>query len=406
MTDRAKATPTVAYILARFPYLSETFIHEEIVGLQETGIPIHIFAFRGADSVLAETSRSHVRSDPFYLPDSPVTRFVSIVLANLQAVIARPIRYLRAFLATMPDFRELRTFAGSVYFVNRMETIGVGRIHVHFAFELAGAARSLSLLLSIPYSVTVHGEHLFRTPAGTLWRRLKDADLVIAVSEFHKRYLLAKCPQLEADKVPVVFSGIPAPPSIPARNEHARKLIVSVGRLFEAKGHRILIDALGILDERHIPFTCKIVGVGPLRNNLEQQISALGLQSSAILLGALRHADVQELLVEADLFVLACVKDSRGGMDGMPVALMEAMAMALPVVSSRLSGIPELVVPGTGLLVTSGSSLELADALQALLMDDNLREKLGRAARERVMSHFTISHHTRSMRSLYVDSVN
>jgi glycosyltransferase involved in cell wall biosynthesis len=398
--------PTVAYLLARFPYLSETFIHEEIVGLQKAGIPVHIFAFRGADSFLAETSGSHVESDPFYLPESPARRFVSIVLANLRAAIVHPIRYLRAFLATMPDLRELKTFAGSVYFVNRMETLGVGRIHAHFAVELAGAARSLSFLLSIPYSVTVHGEHLFRTPAGTLWRRLKDADFVITVSEFHKRYLLAKCPQLEADKVAVVFYGIPAPPPIPARKEHDRKLIVSVGRLFEVKGHRVLIDALGILDQRHIPFTCKIVGAGLLRNDLEQQISALGIQSSAVLLGALRHTDVQELLAEADLFVLACVKDSRGGMDGMPVALMEAMAMALPVVSTRISGIPELVVPGTGVLVTPGSSLELADALQDLLMDDNLRERLGRAARERVMNHFTISHHAKSMRNLYVDSVS
>jgi glycosyltransferase involved in cell wall biosynthesis len=166
-------------------------------------------------------------------------------------------------------------------------------------------------------------------------------------------------------------------------------VVISVGRLVPIKGHGTLLEALSLLARQDARVRCRIVGGGPLEDALRAKIRELHLEDTVELLGPRDHHEVKRLLADADVFVLACTRDRDGNMDGIPVALMEAMAAGVPVVSTDISGVPELVTPETGLLVEPDNPEALADALARLLGDADFRESLGQGGRERVQRCFS-----------------
>src|SRR5262249_28232367 len=288
---------------------------------------------------------------------------------------------------------ELRA-RNALYFAEFFARSGVDHVHVHFANRAAHTALFLKEISGISFSVTAHGQD-FMKDLGTddLLREIcAAAEFVAAETDYSRDLLRQRCPD-SAAKIHRVYNGIdlerfPAPGPV---NSNSTPRIVSVGRLVAFKGFADLIDACAELARHGVNFACEIIGDGPLRDRLQTKIKQLDLSSRVNLLGSLSQKVVLEKLQAADVFALASTTDDKGATDVFPTVILEAMASARPVVSTRLAGIPELVMDGqTGILVSPGDSTALAQPLEQLIRDPQLRLRYGRAGRSRIEQHFRI----------------
>jgi glycosyltransferase involved in cell wall biosynthesis len=257
---------------------------------------------------------------------------------------------------------------------------------VHFAGPAVQTARYASLLTGIPFTVCVHHYDLFFRPPANYPALTRDAALVFTISKYNRQYLVNNY-DIPADTIRVVHCGIDpekfCPGKLNARQAGQPFSLISVGRLVDNKGHRYLIDACAILAQKGLQFTLKIIGDGKLRGCLEDRILTLGLAEHVKLLGGQSTEAVRSALHQADMFVLASLSE------GVPVALMEAMATELPVIATRVRGVPELVEhDNTGLLVEAEDAVGLAEAIQRLAGDEMLRTRLGHAGRVKVSEEF------------------
>src|SRR6478736_5213059 len=282
----------------------------------------------------------------------------------------------------------------ALYFTEFFGRSGVDHVHVHFANRAAHTALFLKAISGIPFSITAHGQDFMKDlGSDDLLREIcAAAEFVAAETDYSRDLLRQRCPD-SAAKIHRVYNGIdldrfPVPRS--GNGNHVPR-IVSVGRLVAFKGFDDLIDACAKLAHRRMEFVCDIIGDGPLRETLQAKIEQLDLSSRVNLLGSLSQGAVLEKLQAADIFALASTTDAQGATDVFPTVILEAMASARPVVSTRLAGIPELVVNGqTGMLVPPGDSTALAHALEQLLRDPELPLRFGHAGRARIEQQFRI----------------
>jgi glycosyltransferase involved in cell wall biosynthesis len=298
-----------------------------------------------------------------------------------------------------------------------MEAEGVQHVHCHFATHAAFAGLVAHRLTGLPFSFTAHGFDI-HVDRRMLARKVDEAAFVVAISDFNRRVILGETRGRHADRVHVVHCGVDpdrfrprwaAPgvggettaepeatrsvgPAEPPGPPEARPFtVIAVGRLAPVKGHRVLIEACRRLIDEGVSVRCLVAGAGPLRDELAAQALALGLDGRCTLLGGLTAPEVAALMHRADVLVHPSVPTSGNQSEGVPVVLMEAMATGLPVVASRITGIPELVEDGvTGLLVEPGDAAGVAAALRRIHDDPALVALLGRAARERVMADFDL----------------
>jgi glycosyltransferase involved in cell wall biosynthesis len=288
----------------------------------------------------------------------------------------------------------------ALYFADFFARSNVNHVHVHFANRAAHTALFLKEISGIPFSVTAHGQDFMKDlGSDDLLREIcAAAEFVAAETDYSRELLCERCPN-SAAKIHRVYNGIdlerfPTPHHETERAPVAPRevpRIISVGRLVAFKGFEDLIDACAELAHRGLEFNCEIIGDGPLRNDLEAKIENLNLSGQVQLLGSLSQQTVLEKLQAADIFALASVTDAQGASDVFPTVILEAMASARPVISTRLAGIPELVVDGqTGVLVSPRDTAALTDALQRLLRDTELRLHYGHAGRARIERHFRI----------------
>ena len=292
----------------------------------------------------------------------------------------------------------------ALYFADHFKRRGVDHVHVHFANRAAHTAMFLKEISGIPFSVTAHGQDFMKDLANDdLLREIcAAAEFVAAETDYSRDLLRQRCPE-SAAKIHRVYNGMDLT-RFPTPNEEAAGpsrtgiapypvRIISIGRLVAFKGFEYLIDACADLARRGLEFTCEIIGDGPLRGDLEARIRKLNLSDQVHLLGSLSQEAVLQKLKAADIFALASVTDTQGASDVFPTVIIEAMAAARPVVSTRLAGIPESVVDGeTGLLVSPEDTMALAEALGRLIQDAKLRLHYGRAGRARIEQHFRIEH--------------
>jgi glycosyltransferase involved in cell wall biosynthesis len=294
---------------------------------------------------------------------------------------------------------ELRA-RNALYFADFFTRTNVDHVHVHFANRAAHTALFLKEISGIPFSVTAHGQDFMKDlGSDDLLREIcAAAEFVAAETDYSRDLLRQRCPA-SAAKIHRVYNGIDLERFSMLRCDTARPAvapyhipqIVSVGRLVTFKGFDDLIDACAELQRRGADFICEIIGDGPLREMLQAKIERLDLSSRVHLLGSLSQNAVLEKLQAADLFALASTTDAQGATDIFPTVILEAMASARPVVSTRLAGIPELVLDGdTGILVSPGDASALTEALQRLVYDRELRLRYGRAGRARIEQHFQI----------------
>src|SRR5207302_1499722 len=279
----------------------------------------------------------------------------------------------------------------------RLYELGVRHVHAHFAGMAAGTAFWILKFFGISYSVTVHANDIF-TPNDFeigLGKILSSASAIVTVSNFGADYIREKFPEIRK-RVYRVYNGIDVEQFQPARFEQP-PLVLSVGRLISKKGFDILIDACAILRGRGLDFRCEIVGEGPLRDELQARIDRHQLADRVSLAGPKPQRAVATRLGQATVLTLPCRVDPDGAMDNLPTVIMEAMAAVLPVVSTDIGGISEMVRDReSGLLVGQNDPVATADALSQLIKDIELAQSFGGKGRERAGKFFSIEKNVRA----------
>jgi colanic acid/amylovoran biosynthesis glycosyltransferase len=370
----------IAYVSQAFPIATETFTYDEVRALVREGCDVRVHALRRGAPLGWDVSDIAVA----VLPQSPL----SLAVATLRAAVAHPTRFVRALgwaLEAGVGARgaSLRVRLANLAALPRGTALaaspGVSLFHAQFANEAATAAMIAAHLTGAPFSFR---SHTSPTPR-LLATKLRRAVLVLAISDHDRDVLLQSYPEA---RVEVARLGVAVPDERPSRDA---QLIVSVGSLIEKKGHHNLVAACCLLADRGVPFRCEILGEGWMRDRLAAQIVDEGLADRVVLRGHVDRAETLDLLGRAAVATLAPVPSPTEGEDGIPVALIEALARGAAVVSTRISGIPELVVDGrTGLLVAPNDVLALADALERVLRDPALARRLGDAGRAHVAAEY------------------
>ncbi len=402
----------IAVLLSRFPLVTETFILRELEELERQGQPVRLVPLR------VERGGVMHREAKIWLSRAFVSPFFSwgILAANTRVFREQPCRYVfllcRLLVGSLQSpnvlVRTLALFPKSVYLAEQLQREGIRHVYAHYATHPATAAFVISSLAPISISFTAHAHDLF-----VAWRRpllrakVRRARFVRVISEFNRSFMVGLYPE-SATKIRVIHVGVD--PSVyctatssaglePAADSgQAQPQLLCVASLQPYKGIAVLIEACRRLTQAGFKFKCDIVGEGWLRPSLEDAIARGQLGDRVRLRGALRQDQVAELLRQASVVVLPSVVAPDGQMEGIPVALMEAMATERPVVASALSGIPELIDHGVnGLMVEPGNPEAFGEAIATLLCDSQLRREMGRRGREKVLEAFRLDACTSSL---------
>lgn len=407
-----RAPVRVAYVMSRFPKITETFILYEILELERSGVAVEIFPLLREKAKVLHPEAARLMPRVRFLP------FLSgaILAAHLRLLRRAPRRYFATLAEVLWGTRKSLNFLvgalgiwpKSVAMAEQMRRLRVTHLHAHFASHPALAALIVHRLAGIPFSFTAHGSdiHVDQTMIGA---KLREARFAVTVCQYNIDFLAECCGDWVRDKLRVLHCGTdpevfttddtPTPAGKPLS-------ILCVGALREVKGHRFLIDACARLRSMGFSLRCRLIGEGELQRDLQRQIHRLGLWEQVHLLGARPRAEVSAEMRAADVVVLPSILGSRGDREGIPVALMEAMASGKPVVSSRQSGIPELVDDGvTGLLCPPGDAAALAEALAVLAADPDLRRRMGAAGRRRILQDFDMRASARVLAAMLAESV-
>jgi len=402
---------SVAYVVSNFPCYSETFVLSELVELGRRGVDVTIFSLRGPREKLVQDEARPLLAHTFY---SPFLLSGSLLFANLYFLFKRPGPYIGLLREIITGFirsprlllKNLAIWPKSVHFAYFAGKRGIDHVHAHFANYPATAAMITARLLGITYTFMSHAHDLYvdHTMVG---RKIELAKHTFTISRFNKQFILERFPELPPRKIEVLGASIDTGVFAPGEERAGGGSldIVAVGRLFPKKGFGYLIEACPYLRRAAIRFRCHIVGEGPEGGALNGLIDRLDLRGSVVMEGALMREGVMKLLREADIFVCPSVLASDVEiLDGIPVVLMEAMAMGIPVVATRVSGIPELVVDGeTGLLVDPADARGIAEAVVRISRETSLRPGLARRGREIIMKRHDVRKNVARLMEVFFD---
>jgi colanic acid/amylovoran biosynthesis glycosyltransferase len=392
----------LAYLFERFPSFTQTFCYREVVELRRQACVPTVFSIRPAEEGPAETWDASLVSEVNYLPEEKE------IVGEVEKAVRRdtlPIAAAQAIenWGRQTDFLRLYQAA---HIGPRLT--GDTHLHAHFAGMAARTAYWIRQFFGIPFSFTAHANDIFvsRSFAIGLDRLVDAATFVATESDYAANDLRARFPQ-SAKKIHRVYNGLDLSTFRRAEFAAPVPLILSVGRLIEKKGFPDLIKACRILAESGYNFRCEIIGDGPLKIDLHAQIEAANLRDKVILAGAQSQSEIKHRLAAANLFVLACTTDSDGGSDNLPTVIMEAMATGLPVVSTTIAGIPEMVQPGvTGDLVPPNDPRELARAVGKIIVDPVHARDLGDKGSAVAHKKFSIQTSGKTLLSLFAQAID
>lgn len=393
----------VAYLMSRFPKISETFILYEILELERLGLEIEVYPL-----IHHHESISHPEAQAIVerMHWSPLFAR-AIMAAQWYWLRKRPQAYLQVWWRAIrgnigvPNFllRALAVVPQAAFYARHMQRLGVGHVHAHWATHPTLAAYVIQRLTDVTYSFTAHAHDIY-ADRPMLADKIREACFVVTISEYNRQFLQQLYGVEAAQKIVVIHCGIDPKVFQQRRSEtpNDRLTLICVARLEEQKGLPYLIEACAKLKAEGLDFCCQLVGEGNERSQLEQQIKDLGLTDNVILLGQQPRQRVHDLLSQATIMVLPCVTTRSGRQEGIPVALMEALAMETPCISSRISGIPELIEDGrTGILVPERDPQALAEATLRLHHNPAWRKQLGLAGREKVLREFNLHTTTKAL---------
>ena len=383
------------YLFERFPSFGQTFCYREVAELDRQGVVPPIFSIRRPKDEPPQDWDPGIVARVHYLPEEAelvpeIDRLLKRKKLSAQIVDAV------AKWGRRTDFLRLYQ---AIYVGVRLQEAGINHLHAHFAGLAARTAFWIDKFFGISFSFTAHANDIFapRDFEISLAKLMESAKAVVTVSDFGVCYLKERFPVV-AEKIHRVYNGIDLTKFQRADFRGSKQSIIAIGRLIEKKGFGDLVRACEILQRRGRDFRCQIIGEGPLETILRTEVDNRALREHVLVTGPLSQTEIRMRLASATMFVLPCVAEPSGAMDNLPTVIMEAMAAGLPVVSTRLGGIPEMVLHGeTGLLVSPNDPAALASAIETFLVDPALGKCFGQAGYERSQGLFSIEKNVREL---------
>jgi len=392
-----------AYLLKRFPRLSETFVLNEMLELQRQGVALRIYALMDPLESQVHPEAARLRPEVVYLhdPHRRLGSWLRLLGGAILQALSHPHGALRVAWALGTVHRSLPSLRHAIeglWLARDLRRNGVGHLHAHFIHSPAAVAYLTFLAGGPPFSVTAHAKDLYTTLPRNLRIRASAARFVITCTRFNSAHLA----RVVSAGIHVFYHGADLQRFTPDRSHVEPQRILSVGRLVSKKGFNDLVDALALLQKQGLRIRADVYGGGPLRQELEARAQRLGLEGRLTFHGARLQDEILAAYRRAAVFVLAPVVTDDGDRDGIPNVLVEAMASGVPVVTTKISGIPELITNGIdGLLVNEHDATALAGAIERVLHDSELAARLGRAGRRRVERDFDLVANTRRLRALF-----
>ena len=392
----------IGYVLKRYPRYSETFVVNEILAHEAAGLEVEIFALRPPSDTHFQDIISRVRAPVTYLSASGI-KAADFWTALGGAAVSSPGLWTALGEAGSEDARDVYQAA---LLAREARLKGITHLHAHFATASTTVARLAAKFARIPYTFTAHAKDIFHESVcpEDFRRKLEDAAGVVTVSDYNLRYLRENYGPA-AERMRRVYNGLDLQRFTYKAPLHRPSRIVAVGRLVEKKGFADLIGACATLAASGWRFTCEIVGSGELEADLRGRIEQSGAGGIVRLIGPRPQAEVVRLVQEAGAFVAPCVLGEDGNRDGLPTALLEAMALGTPVVSTDVTGIPEVLRDGeTGLLVPQRNPAALAGVISRLTRDSTLRIRLADRARRLIETDFNVHANAAHLREIFAQS--
>jgi len=429
-----QAEGAIGYILKSYPRMSETFVANEIYLLEKLGLKLRLFSILDLSDPQRHAVVDATRAPVNYLPqvtplnEAPFGAWLrrnapKFFSSHWRLLKARPGNYARTLLGALrlafkhrraswrrPETGFVKEFLQAGHIAQLVLATGAIRhLHAHFCHTAATVAMFTSQLSGLPFSFTAHAKDIYVSelnPGDLLQTKLRHAKFVVVCVKANQERLAA----LGVKETPIyaIYHGLDtrqfAPRAI-AVEEPAPPVLLSVGRLVEKKGFSFLIEACRLLKDRGYQFQCRIVGgAGPYAQQVASLIRELGLEDTVSLRPAVTQEELRRVYQQATLFTLPCQIAENNDRDGIPNVLVEAMAVGLPVVSTDISGIPELIEHGvSGLLTPQKDARALAEAIAELLDAPALRQKLGIAAREKVCRLFDAESNILALHRIFLD---
>jgi glycosyltransferase involved in cell wall biosynthesis len=400
----------VGFVVKRYPRYSETFVVREILAHEAAGLDVEIFFLRPSNDGHFQDLIARVRGrvNPLYFP------MEGFLPEQITAAVpaAHFLRALRETAAELPGLwpkleavaeDRARDIYQALALACEVRRKNIAHLHAPFASDACTVARLAALFAGVPYSFTARAKDIFHEGVrqDDLARKLRDAAGVVTISDFHLDYLRKSYGPLAA-RVQRIYNGLDLE-EFPYRPPLDRPpLILAVGRLVEKKGFGDLIGACALLAGRDRTFRCRIIGAGGLKAELQAQVEGLGLRGQVELVGPLPQGEVIREMHRAAVLAVPCVVARDGDRDGLPNVIQEALALGTPVVTTDVTGIPEVVHDGeTGLRVPQHDPPALAAACDRLLADPGLRVRLAAGGRRLIEAEFDIRRNTERRRALF-----
>jgi glycosyltransferase involved in cell wall biosynthesis len=409
----------VGYLLRSYPRLSQTFILNEVLALEQLGVQVQIFAVTHPHEAIVQAQVAAVQAPVHYLEGALQRQWWLILWEHLLTLLLAPYRYGKtlAYVLSHPAFDQGYTassryicFLQAVYLARllrreRQQGRGIDHLHAHFAHDPTLIAQLVHRLTGLSFTFTAHARDIYQLPKTVLAARIKDAEAVVTCCATNIDYLQTAATVADHSKLRVIHNGVNLQEFQPAPAKHQQAtapLILSASRLVEKKGFPDLLHACQRLKQQGHAFRCVIYGDGPLETELAMLIRQLDLQDEVTLAGACTQQELRQVLTQADIFALTPFITDDGDRDGVPTVLVEAMACGVPVVSTTVAGVPELVTHDyNGLLAAPRDVETVARALADLLRDADRRRQLGTVARHTVVEHFDLHKGVLQLANLY-----
>jgi glycosyltransferase involved in cell wall biosynthesis len=399
----------IGYLASHYPAVSHRFLLREIQALRRSGVEVETFSIHrttGA-ALLAQSDQEEGRRTYAIWP--PLS--FGLLRAHQTAVLAAPARYVGTLLFALRHanpgvrgrLRGLFHFAESMAIWDAARRRNVRHIHASFADSASDVARLVARFggKRWSWSLAIHGPVEFEdVRLNGLAEKVRSAFFTVAISDFGRSQIMAIAPEERWGDIHVVHCGVEPAECAPKpkQGDRGEPEILCVGRLVQRKGQALLIEACAALQRRGLPVRLTLIGDGPQRAGLEALAKRVGVCDRVRFLGSVGHDDILPRFRSADIFCLPSFSE------GVPVVLMEAMAHCVPVVTTQIMGVPELVEDGySGLLVAPGRVDLLVDALARLLKDPEQRERLGANGREKVLAEFDVNESARRLRDVLID---
>ena len=401
----------LGFLVKTYPKISETFVLQEILAIQKEPYDVTIFSMQYPTDDQFHKAFDTVTAEINYLTPNHWKHRLSIKShLKMISLSFRPYLSTLFFALKHREGRPFEQFCQAVYLTGLVQEQGIQHLHVHFASEPTGLAELTSRLCKVTYSISAHAKDIYLQSPSSLARKISNAQFLVTCTEYNRRYLNS----INTSSTPVyrIYHGIDATRIMNESNsnnthhhsDHVR--IFSVGRLQEKKGFPTLIAACRLLKQAGYSFRCDIVGYGPYMGRLRALIDQYHLSDSVSLWGKMTHERVVEFYRQADIFALPCQVTNEGDRDGIPNVLMEAMTFAIPVVSTNISGIPEIIENNkTGLIIDAKNDQALFAALQQLIDNPELRYQMGKAGKHLVTTRFDAEQHIVQLKAFLTQSL-